>query len=160
MASPFLDPGNQDSGFRFGSGFSILSSTLGGTPARPARGGLVLTKGIAERREHRRVETEVQLQVTPEDGGVVARLVASNISKGGLFCTSPSDFPEMTRLAVRLVLPDDQRPGNGPEEVDVEAVVVRRREVASVSGEPRYELGLFFTKVDDGARDTILRLIE
>ena len=120
----------------------------------------MLTKGIAERREHRRVETEVQLQVTPEDGGVVARLVASNISKGGLFCTSPSDFPEMTRLAVRLVLPDDQRPGHGAEEVDVEAVVVRRREVASVSGEPRYELGLFFTKVDDGARDTILRLIE
>jgi len=118
-----------------------------------------LTKGIAERREHPRADTELQLQVTPEEGGVVARMIARNISMGGLFCSSPADFPEMTRLAVRLMLPVD-----GPEEsellpVDVEAVVVRRSEIGSTTGEPRYELGLFFTRVGDQAKKNIARFI-
>ena len=111
-----------------------------------------MSRQAAERRAHQRVETTVQVQGTPEEGGAVARMVASNLSLGGLYCTSSADFPEMTRLAVRLMLPLDGGEPPELEPLDVEAVVVRREEKVSASGESQYELGLFFTGMDDEAR--------
>ena len=118
-----------------------------------------MTKNPAERRTHPRTKTELQLQVTPEKGGVVARVIASNISMGGLYCTSMADFPEMTRLEVRLMLPLVNGHRGESEPLDVEAVVVRRREIPSSNGDPRFELGLFFTNLDDNARETISRFL-
>jgi c-di-GMP-binding flagellar brake protein YcgR len=118
-----------------------------------------LSTSGAERRAHRRIDTTVKLQGTPEEGGSVARMVASNLSAGGLYCTSSADFPEMTRLAVRLELPLNGDSGNSTRALDLEAVVVRRQEVRSVSGEPRYRLGLFFTKVDDEARELLTSFV-
>jgi hypothetical protein len=85
-------------------------------------------------------------------------MVANNLSLGGLYCTSTADFPEMTRLAVRLLLPSR----NGARDevpIDLEAVVVRRDARPSVSGEPRFELGLFFTSLDDEGREQIRRFL-
>ena len=90
----------------------------------------------------------------------MARVVASNLSMGGLYCTSSSDFAEMTRLAVRLLIPVKRGSNGDTEPLDVEAVVVRRREVESSTGDPRFELGLFFTNLDDGARKTLSRYID
>ena len=118
-----------------------------------------MTKNPAERRTHPRTATELELQVTPEKGGVVARVVARNISMGGLYCMSKADFPEMTRLEVRLMLPLRNGHRGDSEPLDVEAVVVRRREVPSSNGDPRFELGLFFTNLDDSARETIKRFL-
>lgn len=113
----------------------------------------------AERRAHQRIDTTVELQGTPEEGGVVARMVASNVSAGGLYCTSTADFPEMTRLSVRLMLPVDQsRPGE-TRALDLEAVVVRREKVNSQTGEARFRLGLFFTKIDDNAREHLTSFV-
>ena len=113
-----------------------------------------------ERRAHPRIVTKLTVQGTPEDGGVVARMVASNLSLGGLQCVSTADFPEMTRLAVRLMLP--ARNGNKALEqpLDLEAVVVRCRELQSNSGEPRYELSLFFTQVDTGGREQLSKYLQ
>jgi len=100
------------------------------------------------------------VQGTPEDGGVTARMVASNLSVGGVYCTSPADFPEMTRLAVRLMLPRDDGPAPEPDAVEVEAVVVRREARVSASGEPVYELALFFTGMDDRTRRRIETFVD
>jgi hypothetical protein len=106
------------------------------------------------------VQTEFQLQGSPEEGGVVARMVANNLSLAGLQCTSSSDFPEMTRLAVRLLLPSGNGKDNGTEPVDIEAVVVRSEKVSpAASGEPRFTLGLFFTGVDDAAKQRLATFI-
>jgi len=113
-----------------------------------------------ERRAHPRVDTTLDLQAVREEGGVVARLVASNLSLGGLYCTSTTDFPEMTRLAVRLLLPTDASAAASAP-LDVEAVVVRREALGNGSGDaPRFELGLFFTNLDDGGRRRIARFLE
>lgn len=110
-----------------------------------------MSKPATERRAHRRVETSFPLQGVSEAGGAVARMVAKDLSLGGLRCTSSADYPEMTRLAVTLLLP--LAGGTEPSPVSLEAVVVRRELVATaVSGEPRFELSLFFTRVDDSAR--------
>jgi len=119
-----------------------------------------VTKPGVERRAHPRIQTEFQLQGSPEDGGIVARMVANNVSLAGLQCTSSSQFPEMTRLAVRLLLPSNNGSDNGTEPLDIEAVVVRSEKASpSSSGEPRFELGLFFTGVDDEAKQRLATFI-
>ena len=113
-----------------------------------------MSKIATDRRAHRRIQASFPIQSVPETGGTLARMVAQDLSLGGLRCSSTADYPEMTRLAVTLLLPLD---GNGEAvPVDVEAVVVRRAAVApSVTNEPRFELSLFFTRVDDTARDRL-----
>ena len=113
----------------------------------------------ADRRAHHRIDTTVELQGTPEEGGVVARMVTSNVSAGGLYCTSTADFPEMTRLAVRLMLPVDRNGSGETRALDLEAVVVRREKVSSQTGETRFRLGLFFTSVDDDARRHLTQFV-
>jgi hypothetical protein len=116
---------------------------------------------VDERRAHARHSTDLKIQGTPDEGGVVARMVARNLSLGGLYCTSTTDFPEMTRLAVRLILPlKDPRSGNGTEPVDLEAVVVRREAIHRSNGRHRFDLALYFTNVDDTVRAQIQRYID
>jgi len=83
----------------------------------------------------------------------------ADLSLGGLRCTSTADFPEMTQLAVRLLLPIE---GNGQSEpVDVKAVVVRSNEIASATQvESRFELALFFTGLEADAKDRIARFLD
>ena len=119
-----------------------------------------MTKPGVERRAHPRIQTEFQIHGSREDGGVVARMVANNLSLAGLQCISSSDFPEMTRLAVRLMLPSNNGSNTGTEPLDLEAVVVRRVETPSTStGSPRYELGLFFTGVNDETKQRLASFI-
>ena len=112
---------------------------------------------VDERRVHERVAATLEMQGTPEDGGVVARMVTSNLSLGGLHCVSTANYPEMTRLAVRLMLP--LQSCNESEPIDLEAVVVRQQELQSASGEPRYEMALFFTGLDNGDKKRLARYL-
>jgi len=117
------------------------------------------TESFVERRRHPRVEAGFELRGCPCEGGVVARMVARNLSLAGLQCVSTADFPEMTRLAVRMLLPP--APGRDGLPVEVEAVVVRSEEEASTSaGEPRYRLSLFFTRVADEERARLVQFLE
>jgi hypothetical protein len=87
-------------------------------------------------------------------------MTASNLSLGGLQCTSASGFPEMTRLAVRMMLPARGSERGEEEPLDVEAVVVRCVEVNDSScGEARFRLALFFTGLDDSARERLSEFI-
>jgi hypothetical protein len=112
---------------------------------------------VKDRRAHRRHEAELDVQGQAAGQGLVVRMVTRNLSAGGVYCTSSHDFREMTRLAVRLMLPPSEEAE--PEPVDVEAVVVRRRELAAASGAARYEYALFFHKVAPGARERIERFL-
>jgi hypothetical protein len=114
-----------------------------------------VTPSTVERRSHARFPHQFEIEGPQGDGGTVARMVASDLSLGGLHCSSSHDYPEMTRLAVRLLLPN----GSRVETVDVEAVVVRRTELASTSGAKRFEIGLFFTGLSDEARARLARFL-
>ena len=118
-----------------------------------------MSKTGTDRRKHYRLEASVELQGTAEPGGVPAKMVTSNLSLGGMYCTSAADFPEMTRLAVRLLLPSRQAGGDATERLDLEAVVVRRKELRMNSEPPRYELALFFTNVSDDASEQLSRYL-
>ena len=111
-----------------------------------------MSRSSVERRSHARFSHTFEIEGPADAEGSVARMTASDLSLGGLYCSSTRDYPEMTRLAVRLRLPSDAP-------IDVEAVVVRRERRASVTGEGRYELALFFTGMSDGARETLARFL-
>ncbi len=111
----------------------------------------------AERRSHARFERTIEAHGTAEAGDVVARMVANDLSLGGLYCSSSVDFPEMTRLAVRLLLPENRT--GSVEPLDVEAVVVRHREMPSPTGSHRYELALFFAGMRDTEREKLARFL-
>ncbi len=110
-----------------------------------------------ERRSHARFPRTFEAQGSAEAGDVVARMVASDLSLGGLYCASSIDYPEMTRLSVRLMLPE-RRTGT-VEPLDVEAVVVRHRELPSPTGNNRYELALFFSGMRDAEREKLARFL-
>jgi hypothetical protein len=122
-------------------------------------GGCNMDRKTTERRANPRIPKVFDLQGSPEDGGVVARMEASDLSLSGLRCISTADFAEMTRLAVRLQLPMD---GNGQTEaVDIHAVVVRRQEIPSATQDAsRFELALFFAELEDDTRDRIARFLD
>src|SRR5262245_24311674 len=86
------------------------------------------------------------------DAGELARMIARDLSLGGLYCTSSADFAEMTRLAVTLMLPDP---------LDLEAVVVRRKEVnGAATGRPLFELALFFHALTEAQRSRLASFLE
>ena len=63
---------------------------------------------------------------------------------------------DRARLAVRLLLPS----GSGRiDPLDAEAVVVRRKKLKSSTGNGRFELGLFFTRMDDVEREKLARYL-
>lgn len=119
-----------------------------------------MTKKPTDRRSHARFGRSVEIEGAPDGGsGVVARMVSRDLSLGGLYCTSSHDFPEMTRLAVRLMLPTDGAAEPRTDPVDLTAVVVRRRKLASAAGPPRVELALVFTSISDRDRERLARFL-
>jgi len=114
-----------------------------------------VSRSNVERRSHARFPHTFSIEGPADADGSVARMTASDLSLGGLYCSSSRDYPEMTRLAVRLRLPAER----DDMPIDVEAVVVRREQLESASGNGRYELALFFTGMSDDARETLARFL-
>lgn len=114
-----------------------------------------MSRSTVERRSHARFPHAFEVEAPADGNGNVARMTASDLSLGGLYCSSSHDYPEMTRLAVRLQLPADPL----PEPIEVEAVVVRREKRASVAGNGRFELALFFTGMSNDAREVLARFL-
>jgi len=121
-------------------------------------GGSKLNTPDDERRVHPRYESSFELAGSPAEGGTTARLIASNLSLGGVYCTSDQDFPEMTRLAVRLMLPSIGA-RETLEPLDVSAVVVRRKKLSSITDRSRFELALLFTALGPEQRDRISQFL-
>jgi hypothetical protein len=112
---------------------------------------------VDDRRAHPRHDAEINLQGSTGPG-VVARMISRNLSLGGLYCTSTADFPEMTRLAVRLLLPVAGA-GGDVAPLDLEAVVVRREELPAANGDRRFDLALFFTNIEPTSRERLRRYL-
>lgn len=115
-----------------------------------------MSKLTTERRAHARHPRTFELEGSLPSENSTTRMVASNLSAGGINCTSSVGYDEMTRLAVRLLLPT----GGKPEPLDAEAVVVRRRALVPEDGGNGYELALFFTKLEDTDRERIERYLD
>ena len=109
-----------------------------------------------ERRAHARYQKSVKVVGKSPTGDATAMMIANDLSLGGLYCTSTTPFPEMTRLSVRLDLPGtDETDGH----LDLDAVVVREQKLESSTGNSRYELALFFVEMTDPQRERLARFL-
>lgn len=117
-----------------------------------------MTRAEEERRTHPRFVRSFELSGLPASGGVSSRLVASNLSLGGVYCTSDRDFPEMTRLGVRLMLPSRGPQGEMTEPLDLSAVVVRQKRLQAAHGD-LFELALLFTALTAYQRERLARFL-
>jgi len=110
-----------------------------------------------DKRRQPRVAQRIRVRSSSREAG---ELVTIDLSADGLSCTAPAFLPLMTKLAVSLVLPGPRAtaadPENGHETVSGEAVVVRTEPPAPVGGRATYRVALFFSRMDDSARQRLL----
>jgi c-di-GMP-binding flagellar brake protein YcgR len=104
-----------------------------------------------ERRKHKRASLELPLDVMdPAAKGQTIRAKTVNLSAGGFYCEVPFHVPVLTRLKVSMAIP--VRNARGREEdhaVTCEGTVVRTVPEKPGPDVKTYEIGCFFTDIDD-----------
>jgi hypothetical protein len=104
-----------------------------------------------ERRKHKRSPLELPLDmVDPAGGGKVIKAKTVNLSAGGFYCQVPFHVPVLTRLRVSMSIP--MKDSHGKEEdhvVNCEGTVVRTVPEKASPGVRTYEIGCFFTDIDN-----------
>ncbi len=75
----------------------------------------------------------------------VLPVTALNVSASGIYCVSSRSIGELTRVELLLRV-------NDGDEISARAVVIREEQLSDGS----YGLGLFFTKISEDGRNTII----
>lgn len=151
------------------AGFAVKFNELG-TIARERVTSFLRSKGVAEftpppsppvaagvepagsRRSYARVPTRMQVGWSSPKEFLVA--YSENISRGGIFVSTPSPPPLREVVELLLELPDDEAPARTHAEV-VQRVTVQEATAGRVAG-----AGLQFVGGDDAFRERLDRCIE
>ena len=109
---------------------------------------------MKERRKHKRASLELPLDmegVAEKAKAIKARTV--NLSAGGFYCKVPFYVPVLTKLRVSMTIPTRDIKGNEEDHiVTCEGMVVRTVPETPQPDIKTYEIGCFFTEIDDGDR--------
>jgi len=97
-----------------------------------------------ERRTATRVNARLAMEITL--GADRTRAESLNVSASGVYFSSPTFIPLLTRLRIMLELPDD---AGGRGEVAVDGVVVRTEPEAEEPGEAAYQVACYFTDISE-----------
>jgi len=110
-----------------------------------------MAKSGKERRKHRRAELEMPIDMRGfGDEGQTFTARTINLSAGGFYCALPFYVPTMTKLTVSLVIPVTDSGGKvETHPVTCECMVVRTAPDKPTGNEEVFEIGCFFTDIDD-----------
>lgn len=98
----------------------------------------------AERRREQRVQARLQIEVELEPGGTPHASSTINVSANGAYFSSPRFIAPLTKLGLRLLLPEAE--AGGPElAVDCQGIVVRCIPDRETKGVDSYEVACYFT---------------
>jgi hypothetical protein len=104
-----------------------------------------------ERRKHRRASLEIPLDMQSADvreKGFSAKTM--NLSAGGFYCKVPFFIPVLTKLKISMVVPVKEASGRENDHViTCGGMVVRTVPEKKTSTVKTYEIGCFFTDIDD-----------
>lgn len=107
-----------------------------------------------ERRRSARVDAQIALQLSGEDGAVPGESITTesiNVGTEGVYCPVSHFVAPLTKLQVTMVLPIKGKAGQVKNEVvKAEAVVVRCQPAGGDLG--AYRIALFFTALDAATR--------
>lgn len=96
-----------------------------------------------DRRRGQRVQARLQIELQMEPGGMSHASDTINISSNGVYFASPRFIAPLTKLGLRLLLPDEEKGGEVP--VDCIGIVVRVIPEKATAGVDRYEVACYFT---------------
>jgi len=102
---------------------------------------------IADRRGSNRVPARLSMEIVL--GGDRAHAESLNVSANGVYFSSRSFIPLLTRLRVTLELPGD---GGSTSRVSCDGVVVRTDPEAESASAREYQIACYFTEISDGDR--------
>ncbi len=104
---------------------------------------------MKERRKHRRASLELPLDVadaSEKTKGFRAKTV--NLSAGGFYCKVPFHIPVYTKLKISMAIPIADA-GDEQHVISCEGMVVRTVPEQPDPSVDTYEIGCFFTEIDD-----------
>lgn len=106
---------------------------------------------VKERRKHKRASLEIPLDAESlAAGGKAFKAKTVNLSAGGFYCKVPFYLPVLTKLRISIAVPfRDVAGGQEDHIVSCEGMVVRTVPEKPEKGTGTYEIGCFFTDIDD-----------
>jgi len=111
-----------------------------------------------ERRQFPRIADEdVGVSVDLEGFGTVSHTM--NLSASGMYCKVDKDIPVMSRVRLRLILPDFEREDKKGRPLEVDGVVVRGHPVIIDGVTKHYDIAVFFDNISQKSKDAILAYI-
>jgi hypothetical protein len=113
--------------------------------------------GGRERRQSKRVEAQIALQLSGADKDFPGESITTesiNVGAEGVYCHVGHFVSPLTKLQVTMVLPLKNKKGQVKNEiVKVNAVVVRCQPSGDESG--GYRIACFFTGLEAGTKETL-----
>jgi hypothetical protein len=84
-----------------------------------------------------------------------ARVESINVSANGVYFSSPTFIPELTRLDITLDLPQGEGKKTRGESVVCAGVVVRTDPPEPQAGVTEYEVACYFTSIDEADKEVL-----
>lgn len=107
-----------------------------------------------ERRGAVRIPAKLAMEIRISDVDT-ARVESINVSANGVYFTSPTFIPELTRLDITLDLPKDDEKKKRGDSVVCTGVVVRTDPPEQQAGVTEYQIACYFTGIDDADREVL-----
>ncbi len=108
----------------------------------------------AERRSFPRVRDEgLALKLNSGDFDTVTHTL--DISASGIYCKIDREIPLMSRVRIKLMVPDSPKSDKATRELDVDGVIVREHPVIIDGVIKHYDAAIFFDSLSAKDRDII-----
>ena len=108
----------------------------------------------AERRSFPRVRDEgLAIKLNSGDFDTVTHTL--DISASGIYCKIDREIPLMSRVRVKLMVPDAIKPDKAAKELDVDGVIVREHPVIIDGIIKHYDAAIFFDNLSPKDREMI-----
>jgi c-di-GMP-binding flagellar brake protein YcgR len=109
--------------------------------------------GSAERRRHTRVSAPIPCRLLSDGKEQAFDLV--DLSESGVRIRCPHALPPMTRLGVSMILPGKKIGASSDLRFDTTGVVVWSHKQGGAGQAMAYDVGLFFSELDDRQRNLL-----
>ena len=112
----------------------------------------------SERRSFPRVRDEgLSLKLNSGDFDTVTHTL--DVSASGIYCKIDREIPIMSRVRIKLMVPDTAKPDKPARELDVDGVIVREHPVIIDGVIKHYDAAIFFDNLSEKNREMIQNYI-
>ena len=112
----------------------------------------------AERRSFPRLRDEgLSLKLNAGDFDTVTHTL--DISASGIYCKIDREIPLMSRVRIRMMVPDSVKSDRGTRELDVDGVIVREHPVIIDGVVKHYDAAIFFDNLSEKDQEIIKNYI-